>query len=123
MAKIKSLTFSISRTSFPGGHICRINYSYYLYIDSRQFQHGDSFTVTVELHGDDMVYKPTLGEDVYDAHVVDTGTKMPVERGFVVPCEILDESLGTDKIYLKLCIRSSEGETLAVRSETIKDRF
>ena len=123
MAKIESLTFSITRTSFPVGHICRINYAYYLTIDQQQYRHADSFSVVVELHGEDMLYDQTLGKHMYDAHIVDRNMPMPVSRGFVVPCEILDESLGTDKIYLRLYIKSSAGEILNPRSATIKDRF
>lgn len=123
MAKIESLIFSISRTSFPVGHICRIDYSYYLYIDPEQYQHGDSFSVVVEVHGDDIAHDQSLGKHIYDAHVVQFNSKMPMERNFVVPCEVLDEALGMDRIYLKLVIQSSAGDILAARSETIKDRF
>ena len=123
MAKIESLTFSITRTSYPVGHICRIDYSYYLAIDAQQFRHGDAFSVVVELHGDDMLYDQTLGEPAYDPHVVDPNTPMPVARNFLVQCELLDEALGTDKIYIKLVIKSSEGEVLSARSATVKDRF
>lgn len=123
MAKIEALTFSIDRTSFPGGHICSVFYSYYLAIDAQQYQHGDSFSVVVELHGDDLIFDPTLGERFYDAHVLERNSRMPVERRFIVPCEILDEALGNDKIYLKLLVKSSEGELLAARSGTIVDKF
>ena len=123
MAKIEALTFGIERTSFPGGHICNVVYSYYLHIDPQQYQHGDSFNVVVELHGDDVIYDRTLGERFYDAHVLDRNIPMPVERRFIVPCEALDESLGNDRIYMKLLIKSSEGELLAARSGTVVDRF
>ena len=123
MAKIEALTFTIERTSFPGGHVCNVVYSYYLHIDAQQYQHGDSFSVVVELHGDDVIYDHTLGERFYDAHVLDRDIPIPVERKFIVPCEVLDEALGNDRIYMKLLIKSSEGELLAARSGTIVDRF
>lgn len=123
MAEIQSLTFSITRTSSPVGHICRIDYSYYLYIDPQQYQHGDSFSVIVELHGDDIAHDQMLGKQGFDAHVLQVDSKMPQQRGFVVPCEILNEALGTDQIYLKLVIRSSAGQTITAKSATIKDRF
>ena len=109
MAEIQSLTFSITRTSSHVGHICRVD--------------GDSFSVVVELHGDDIAHDQMLGKQVFDAHVVQFDSKMPQERGFVVPCELLNEALGVDKIYLKLVVRSSTGDTLTVKSQTIKDRF
>ena len=123
MAKIEALTFSIERTSFPGGHVCNVVYSYYLHTDPEQYKHGDTFSVAVELHGDDVVYDKTLGESFYDAHVLDRNSPMPMERRFIVPCEVLDEALGNDRIYMKLLIRSSEGELLAARSGTVVDRF
>ena len=123
MAKIEALTFAIERTSFPGGHICNVVYSYYLHTDAQQYQHGDTFSVMVELHGDDVIRDRSLGEKYYDSHVLEPGSPMPVERRFIVPCEVLDEALGTDHIYMKLLIKSSEGELLAARSGTIVDRF
>ena len=121
MAKIEALTFSINRTSFPGEHICSVDYSYYLNIDAQQYQHGDTFSVVVELHGG--FNNKTLGERFYDAHVVERDSQMPVQRNFIVSCEALDESLGKDKIFIKLYIKSSEGEVLAAKSATIVDRF
>ncbi|WP_455201923.1 hypothetical protein [Kaarinaea lacus] len=123
MATIKSLIFTITRSSHAVGHICTVEYSYYLQIAAAEYHHDDAFSVVVELHGEDMLLDQTLGNRFYDAHVVDRAQEMPVSRNFVVPCEILDEALGTDKIYLKLVIKSSEGEVLTAKSETIADRF
>ena len=123
MARIDTLTFSITRTSSTVGHICRVDYSYYLYIDPQEYQQGDTFSVVVELRGDDIAHDQPLGHHVFDAHVVQFDSKMPMERGFVVPCEILNEALGTDHIYLRLVIQSSEGNIITARTEVIKDRF
>lgn len=123
MANIKSLNFTITRTSHAVGHICRLDYSYYLQIAAAEYHHDAAFSVVVELHGDDMLLDQNLGKRFYDAHVVDRDQDMPINRSFVVPCEILDETLGTDKIYLKLVIKSSEGVVLTAKSETISDRF
>lgn len=123
VANIKSLNFTITRTSHSVGHICTVDYSYYLQIDATEYRHDDAFSVMVELHGDDMLLDQSLGKRFYDAHVVDRGQQMPINRSFVVPCEILDEALGTDRIYLKLVIKSSEGQVLTAKSATIADRF
>ena len=123
MAEIQSLTFTITRTSSPIGHICRIDYSYYLSIDQQEFRRGCSYNVVVELRGDDIAHDKPLGEAFYDAHVTNKDSKMPTERNFIVDCEVLNEALGMDQIYLKLIIKSSEGETLTAKSGTIKDRF
>jgi len=123
MAEIRSLTFSITRTSHPIGHICRVDYSYDLFIDPKQYKHGDSFTVSAELYGDDIGTDQPLGEEFYDAHLVSSNTRMPAERNFIVSCEALDEALGTDKIFLQLVVKSSAGEIFTAKSDTIKDRF
>jgi len=123
MAEIRSLTFTITRTSHPVGHICRVDYSYHLFFDPEQYEHGESFTVSAELYGDDLALDQPLGEEFYDAHLILLGSDMPVERHFIVACEDLDESLGMDKIYLQLVVKSSAGEVFTARSATIKDRF
>jgi hypothetical protein len=123
MAEIQSLTFSITRTSSPVGHICRVDYSYYLFIDPQEYRQEETFSVIVELHGDDIAHDHPLGKQFYDAHVVEKDSKMPAERNFIVDCETLNEALGMDQIYLKLMIKPSEGRLLTARSDVIKDRF
>ena len=123
MATIDALTFTITRTSHPVGHICEVEYSYSLDIEPERFLAGDGFSVVVQLHAEDTVFDQFLGQRFYDAHVVDHQQAMPVKRRFMVPCEVLDEELGVDRIYLKLIVKSSDGEVLSQRSATIKDRF
>ncbi|WP_455207262.1 hypothetical protein [Kaarinaea lacus] len=123
MATIEALTFTITRTSHPIGHICRVDYSYYLSIDADKYLAGDGFSVLAQLYAEDMALDQSLGERFYDAHVVDHQHKMPVRRSFIVPCEVLDEALGIDRIYLKLIVKSSDGAVLSVKSATIRDRF
>ena len=123
MTTIDALTFTITRTSHPVGHICQVEYSYYLSVDPRRYRLGDGFSVVTQLHAEDALLDQSLGQHFYDAHVVDHQQLMPVKRSFVVPCEVLDESLGVDRIYLKLIVKSSGGEVVSERSATIRDRF
>ncbi len=123
MAEIQSLTFTITRTSSPIGHICRIDYSYYLFIDPDEYEHEISFSIVVELHGDDIAHDRPLGNNFYDAHVIQSNCKMPTERNFIVDCDVLNEALGMDQIYIKLVVTPSEGKVLTLKSEIIKDRF
>ena len=123
MATIEALTFTITRTSHPIGHICRVDYSYCLSIDADKYLAGDGFSVLAQLYGEGMALDQSLGERFYDAHVIDHQHKIPVRRSFVVPCEVLDEALGIDRIYLKLIVKSSDGAVLGVKSATIRDRF
>jgi hypothetical protein len=123
MAEIESLTFSITRTSFPDGHICSLEYSYYLYTYPEQYVHDDTFSISVELHGDEPMHDKKIGEPIYDSHVIDKKTRMPVTRKFSVPCEVLDEAWGKDHIYLRLYVISSGGEILTEDTATISDWF
>lgn len=123
MARLDSLTFSITRTSYPDASICSIEYSYYLHIDPAQFTHDDSFSVTAELHGDDLLHDKRIGETGYDTHMVTKLDAMPATRRFSVPCEVLDESWGEDRIYLKLYVHSSVGEVLSEKTATIREWF
>jgi hypothetical protein len=123
MASIDSLTFSITRTSFPDGHVCSIEYSYYLHIDPEQYRHEDVFSMSAELHGDDVFYDKTIGKPVYDTHVISRSDVMPQRRSFTVPCEVLDEAWGEDRVYLKLYVASSDGEMLTAKSAIIHEWF
>lgn len=123
MAKLDSITFSITRTSFPDGHICSVNYSYYLHASKQEYADQCSYTVEVGLFGDDLLHGKPLGDPPYDVHVVDANEPMPVERQFAVNCDLLNETWGEDKIYLKIHVQSSRGERIVQRSATIKDWF
>ena len=123
MATIDSLTFSITRTSFPDGHICSVDYSYFLHIDSQNYHTDTSFSITAELYGDDLMHDKLLGSAPFDSHVVDKHTHQPVERRFGLPCDVLDEAWGEDRIYLKLYISASDGTLITEKSATIKDWF
>lgn len=123
MATVDSLTFSITRTSFPDGHICSVDYSYFLHIDSAKYHAEASFSITVELYGNDLMHDKLLTLNPLDPHVVDRRTAQPVERRFVLPCETLDEAWGEDRIYLKLSIQASDGEHITETSATVRDWF
>jgi hypothetical protein len=100
-----------------------VDYTYNLFFDPEQYKLGESFTVCAELYGDDLGLDQPLGEEFYDAHLIQLDSHMPVERHFIVSCEDLDETLGTDKIYLQLVVKSSAGEVFTAKSATIRDRF
>ncbi|WP_455206052.1 hypothetical protein [Kaarinaea lacus] len=123
MAAIDSITFSITRTSYPTGHICSIDYSYFLRIDDNEFEHHQSYNISVMLFGDDLLRDKPIGDSVYDVHTIDVDEPMPVNRQFAVDCDVLDEALGEDKIFIKISAVSNSGEIISAKSETIKDWF
>lgn len=123
MACIDSITFSITRTSYPTGHICSIDYSYFLRIDEEEFDHHESFNVSVVLFGDDLLYDKHIGDIAYDAHQISVTEPMPVKRSFAVDCSILNEAIGADRVFMKIYAVSNNGHTVTSRSETIRDWF
>jgi len=123
MSLINYVTLSISRTSMPQGHICSIDYSYFLNADKVSYLDNQTFSVSCELCGHDMLHDKHLGEKSYDAHTVTSHASMPVERSFMVQCEILNERIGKDAIYIRLHVRASNGDTFTAKSLVVKDHF
>jgi hypothetical protein len=123
MATIDSITFSITRTSYPTGHICSVDYSYFLRIDESEFEHHDVFRVSVVLYGDDWLFDKHVGEPVYDVHEIGVTDPMPVTRSFAVDCSVLNEAVGADKIFIKIQAESGVGQVISGRSETVRDWF
>jgi hypothetical protein len=77
----------------------------------------------VELLGDDIVFDRDLDTHFHDEHQLSAHDTMPVTRSFLIPCELLNEAVGRDAIYIRLYVRSSRGETITARSATVKDPF
>jgi hypothetical protein len=123
MASINSITFSITRTSYPTGHICSIDYSYYLRIDEEEFDQHESFNISVALFGDDLLFDKHIGDTAYDAHVISVTEPMPVKRSFAVDCSTLNEAIGEDRVFIKIYAVSNTGQVVDSRSETIRDWF
>lgn len=123
MASIDSITFSITRTSYPTGHICSIDYSYFLRIDEEEFEHHDAFNISVVLYGDDLLFDKHIGEVTYDAHEISVTEPMPVKRSFAVDCDILNEAIGEDKVFIRIHAVSNSGAIVTSRSETVRDWF
>ena len=123
MAKVDSITFSITRTSYPTGHICSIDYSYFLRIDEEEFEDHESFNVSVVLFGDDLLFDKHIGDTAYDAHLITVTEPMPVQRSFAVDCSVLNEAIGEDRVFIKIYAVSNNGEIVTSRSETIRDWF
>lgn len=123
MSFISYVTLSITRTSLPEGHICRIDYSYYLDTDRFAYLSNESFSVGCELYGHHLAHDEDIGEHVYDVHTVSSHDPMPVTRSFLVPCEVLNEKIGRDSIYIRVFVNGSNGERFAALSPVIKDWF
>jgi hypothetical protein len=123
MAVIDYVTLKINRTSYPHGHTCSIDYSYLISIDQGEYDDEITYSVSCMLCGHDFMHNKKLGEPPYDVHTISSREKMPVVRGFLVPCSLLDEAWGKDEIFIKLFVQSSDGVTLTAKSEPVKDWF
>jgi len=123
MAVIDTITFSITRTSYPTGHICSVEYSYFLRVDETEYEHHDVFNVSVHLFGDDWLFDKHLGHDAYDTHMVGVREPMPVKRKFALDCSVLNEAFGEDKLFIKIQAVASTGQVVTGRSETVRDWF
>ena len=123
MASLDSITFSITRISYSTGHICSIDYSYFLRIDEQEFERQEVFDVKVELFGDDLLFDKHLGDVAYDTHVITVTEPMPVRRRFALDCKILNEAIGEDRVYIKIYAISNMGQICSICSETIRDWF
>jgi hypothetical protein len=123
MSAIEYVTLSITRTSFPQGAICRIDYSYYLNRDKLAYRHHDDFTVRCELWGRHLIADEPLGDEVYDVHRVASDETMPVERSFLVPCGLLNEKLGRDEIYIRVIAEQAGGVAVSAKSPVVRDYF
>jgi len=123
MAILESLDFSITRTSFPDGHVCNIDYNYFLHVDKQQYNEKEIFRVAVELHGDEVIHDKIIGAPPYDVHDISVLSHMPQKRSFAIDCDILNEAWGEDHIYLRIFVHSSRGERLTEKTATVKDWF
>ena len=123
MAHIDYITISITRTSTPAGHSCNVDYTYYLHTDKDEYEQNVSYSVGSVLCGHDLLYNKPLGKPPYDTHMITARDHMPMKRHFMVPCSILDEAWGKDRIYLELLLQSSHGDVLSAKSDLIEDHF
>lgn len=123
MSLISYVTFSITRTSFPEGNICRIDYNYHLSFDRFAYATSEKFEVSCEVFGHHLLHDEGLGDHVYDTHTVTRQDPLPISRTFLIPCEILNERIGRDAIYLRVSARGANGETFSALSQTVRDSF
>jgi len=123
MAIISNVVLTIERATHADGSICTIFYSYDILCDAKEQELGIGFSVWVELWGKDLLFDDLLGDLMYDTHSVSAQHRISQNRHFVVPCDILDEDIGTDEIYLKVNATSTLGITMSALSPILRDRF
>ncbi|MDH5229561.1 MAG: hypothetical protein OEZ58_12270 [Gammaproteobacteria bacterium] len=123
MAVLTDVMLSIDRSSYPDGSICSIHYSYTLVCDPQEVQSEIGFSVWCQLWGQDVLLDQMLGELMYDTHTLSARNRQKNSRTFVVPCKILNEDIGRDEIYCKVCARSSLGVDAEAISPVVKDNF
>jgi len=123
MAAVIDVDLEIDRISRSVGSVCSIKYSYTLVCDEAEVRLGLGFTLWCELWGQDVFVDDVLGQLVYDTHTLAAAPRSMHTRSFIVPCSILDEDLGMDEVYAKVCATSSLGVTCCGASSIVRDHF
>lgn len=123
MSAVIDVDLEINRVSREAGSVCSITYSYTLICDEAEVRVGLGFTVWCEVWGKDVFVDDVLGNLVYDTHTVQASPRSMHARSFIVPCSILDEDLGKDELYVKVCATSTLGATACGLSAVVQDRF
>jgi len=120
---IQDVNFHIIRDSYPSGSICQISYRYELLLSVDEYRLANEIGVWVELWGKETLHNKSLGSAGYDAHTVDAKARIEASRTFTVPCKILDEEIGYDEIFLRLCVNSKLGSTVCKDTDIIREHF
>ena len=83
-----------------------------------------TFTVTVDILGDDLLRddKLALGVDEHEV-VCRSGSSERRERHFVVAQSLLDNDIGTDEIKLQIHATDDRGEVVSAMTRIIKGNF
>lgn len=123
MSVLDYVTIAITRSSFPEGAICRIDYSYYLNSDRAAYFGNTHFLVECEVWAKDLLREKMLAEHRFDKHTVDARDAMPVQRSFLIPCETLNERIGKDHLFLRLFVQAGNGETFFHASPIVNEHF
>ncbi|MDH4274840.1 MAG: hypothetical protein OEW08_07375 [Gammaproteobacteria bacterium] len=121
MLVLEDLSFHIQRDSHAHGSVCTVWYTYALHYEGNNA--GKPVELWVDLWGDGLLRNHTLGDSVYDDHRAILAEKMTHERHFPVPCNILNEEIGMDEIFLRLHATLSDGREFTWDSAVVRDRF
>lgn len=123
MPKISDVHFHISRDTYEFASLCSIHYHYQLDCVEEEIAAAASFTVWVEVWGKGTLSNLIIGDITYDSHNPICRQSQQVRREFSIPCELLDEAIGKDRIFLKVCLTSSLGLDLCCASPVLEDHF
>lgn len=123
MARFKQVTFYIDRSTFSLGSVCYVNYEYYIAFDSDEISNEEKFRISVEIWGDDLLVEKRLTNTVFDKHYIVAKNSFHLSRSFTVPCEILNEKVGEDRLYIVLRMEMGGELVDSIRSKQIKDSF
>lgn len=124
MAILRDAYFHIGRDTLEVGSICEIQYQYVLCFEENEIALNMGIECRVVLWGVHLVGDAPLGKGFYDIHNhVAKQTSLEEKRRFVVPCEILNDTLGLDEIYLSIICQMSSGEQLSIKTSSVIDHF
>lgn len=123
MSVIDYVTLSINRCSMPQGHLCRIDYTYHISADKASYSRSSRFHVECEVCGKTLLGEKRLGTEFFDSHDIASHDAMPVHRGFLIDCGLLDEAVGEDAIFVRLHVLGDHGDKFVAESPVVCDYF
>ncbi len=123
MAKFRQIGFHIDRNSYSAGSVCTINYDYFVAFDQQELSNKTRFSVYCELWGANLLNEKQLSEIRYDSHEFEATHAINFSRNFVVPCDLLNEKLGEDYLFIKLKLYNNYSLVDEIKSEEVHDSF
>lgn len=123
MPKLTDVRFHINRDTFEFASVCTIHYSYCLECAAEELDSSAHFTVWVEVWGKGTLSNMIIGDITYDSHNPTLQNQQQVSRQFGIPCELLNEALGKDRLFLKVCLTSNLGIDICCASPVLEDSF
>lgn len=123
MAKFKQVTLYIDRSSFSLGSVCFVNYEYFISFNTDEIADEAKYQISCELWGDDVFVEKILSDDVFDKHIIVARQGFHLSRSFNVPCELLNEKVGEDKVYIIVNMKRDGVLVDSIRSKVVRDSF
>lgn len=103
-----------------------ISYGYTLSFEADEVTQPESFEVSVDVLGDDLLKDDELALGV-DSHVISVDEQevgpVQTQRSFAVGQQLLDEDVGEDEIKLRVALRNDTGELASAFTDVIRGNF
>lgn len=124
MAQLQNPRFHIIRDTYEAGSICEIEYSVELLSEPREIDLDIHFDCWVEIYGHGLTHDTSLGKKRFDDHIQQSRQPhLEIKRRFFIECDVLNEAIGLDELYLVVHAHASSGERLMAKTAIISEHF